>query len=71
MGCKGVGERERERNFIDNQELTEGLSPAPCRVTPPLGARGPAYEREKERERERERESLKNNTLILGAPGRR
>jgi hypothetical protein len=38
---------ERERTFIDNQEVTEGrISTTPCRVTPPLGARAPAYDGE-------------------------
>ena len=36
-----------ERTFIDNQEVTEGrISTTPCRVTPPLGARAPAYDGE-------------------------
>ena len=32
--------REREKeSFIDNTEVTEGVSTTPCRVTPPLRSR--------------------------------
>jgi len=40
-------EREREREkFIDNQSKSDwrSVSTTPCRVTPPLGARAPAYD---------------------------
>ncbi len=55
MGCKGAlggggggGERQREKEKFYRQSKSDlrSVSTTPCRVTPPLGARAPAYDGE-------------------------